>query len=437
MGSHLGIKTPDYDPYKGMTQLDIDLTKNEEVYPEKPLIAQEDWDKIVAYYQKNAPENLIQNREEKNIGALKGFNIKKPILPDVMPLISLSKIENGKIYIGLLDGRILVLDNNLQKTASYSIDTPPVAVHVSANSFIDVIGVGEIRPNQRDEGAFFQVNPQRPERFMFGALRYLRRPVDFIEIDLNNDQQNEVIVCEYGYLTGQLAWYEFKNKQWLRHILSDKLGATKIIAEDFNKDGLTDFGVLFAQGDEHISIFYNKENGDFEEKTVLRFPPIYGSSHIQFVDFNYDGHKDILYTNGDNEDFSPVLKPYHGVRVFINDGKDNFSQKWFQPFYGAFQSVAADFDLDGDIDIATISFFPDNQQKAASNFKYFEQTSPFVFQTSTFDEAIYGNWMTIDAGDIDLDGDSDILLGSFALNKKPQDRGKREYPFVILQNKKK
>ena len=119
----------------------------------------------------------------------------------------------------------LQLDNNLQKTASYSIDTPPVAVHVSANSFIDVIGVGEIRPNQRDEGAFFQVNPQRPERFMFGALRYLRRPVDFIEIDLNNDQQNEVVVCEYGYLTGQLAWYEFKNKQWLRHILSDKPGA--------------------------------------------------------------------------------------------------------------------------------------------------------------------------------------------------------------------
>ena len=162
---------------------------------------------------------------------------------------------------------------------------------------------------------------------------------------------------------------------------------------------------------------------------------------MQLIDFNKDGAVDIVYTNGDNADYSPILKPYHGVHVFLNDGKDNFTEGAFYPMYGAFQARAADFDLDGDMDIAVISFFPSDPTKSQANFLYLEQTQPFKFKPYTFKEANQGKWMTLDVGDADGDGDADILLGSFAMkisgNKSMVDKKEKAVPFLFLENKKK
>lgn len=38
----------------------------------------------------------------------------------------------------------------------------------------------------------------------------------------------------------------------------------------------------------------------------MRFPPVYGSSFIELADFNNDQFPDLLYSNGDNGDYSPV-----------------------------------------------------------------------------------------------------------------------------------
>ena len=64
-------------------------------------------------------------------------------------------------------------------------------------------------------------------------------------------------------------------------------------------------------------IAINKGNGQFEEKRVLRFPPMYGSSFFELVDFNKDGFQDFIYTCGDNADYSQVLKPYHGIYIYL------------------------------------------------------------------------------------------------------------------------
>lgn len=49
-------------------------------------------------------------------------------------------------------------------------------------------------------------------------------------------------------------------------------------------------------------------------------------------DFNGDGKLDIVYVNGDNFDYSRVLKPYHGIRILENDGKNNFHERYFFRF---------------------------------------------------------------------------------------------------------
>ena len=90
----------------------------------------------------------------------------------------------------------------------------------------------------------------------------------------------------------------------LRKHLIPLPGAVKAYMDDFNKDGLPDIIVLMAQAQEGIFLFLNKGNGNFEKKELLRFPPIYGSSYFEMDDVNGDGLKDIIYTCGDNLDFT-------------------------------------------------------------------------------------------------------------------------------------
>ena len=119
------------------------------------------------------------------------------------------------------------------------------------------------------------------------------------------------------------------NNKFERHVLREVPGAIKAYVRDYNKDGLPDIYVLFAQADESIFLYTNKGNGNFEEKRLLRFPPCYGSTYFELADFNKDGFDDIVYSCGDNADFSRVLKPYHGVYIYTNDGRNNYTQQYF------------------------------------------------------------------------------------------------------------
>ena len=152
-----------------------------------------------------------------------------------------------------------------------------------------------------------------------------------------------------------------------------------------------------------------------QKKKVLGFPPVYGVVYFELIDFNKDGFQDIVLTNGDNWDLSTTKKNYHGIRIYLNDGKDNFREAWFYPMYGACKAMVRDFNNDGNLDIASIAFFH-NHEKAENGFIYLQGEGGFNFSAYTLPQAALGKWLTMEAEDFDKDGDMDLALGSYFQN---------------------
>ena len=201
----------------------------------------------------------------------------------------------------------------------------------------------------------------------------LHRPVNNLVVDLNNDGFEEMVVSEFGYLTGELSLlYINEQGTYSKKTLLSQPGTIRSIAKDMDGDGKLDIVAITSQGDESITILYQKDNLTFRSDKVIRFSPIYGSSWFELLDYDGDGDDDIITVNGDNADKTYVHKPYHGLRIHLNDGNNQFTESYFYPLNGATRFVANDFDQDGDIDFTIISTFPDYENNPDYSMVYLE-----------------------------------------------------------------
>jgi len=292
--------------------------------------------------------------------------------------------------------------------------SPVVSMGKNGDNMI-VAAIGSIRPSELFSGRLFEINPDTikiiPEA--------LHRPVHVITHDFDKDGIKELVVSEFGDVKGQLSLFKKNNEEdpYQKQILLNQPGTIKAEIRDMNKDGKQDLVVLTAQGDEGITILYNDNDNDlkFRPEKAIRFSPVYGSSAFQIVDYDHDGDDDIITVHGDNADKSFVPKPYHGMRIHLNNGKNAFTEAYFYPLNGATALEALDFDQDGDIDIALVSSFPDYQNKPDLSFVFLENKNElnFEFTVNTFKDSNVGRWFLMDTGDIDSDGDEDIILSSF------------------------
>jgi FG-GAP-like repeat len=385
------------------------------IIPSQPLISEDNWNEIVKYYLKNAPEKLEIPKDTNRYQPLeKLFDIQSlPIVTNGVTLLQHNHY-NHTLSVGNMYNEYLVFDIKANKvTDKVMAMSPPVGVtHLSSKEF-GVTLIGIMNPNDSESGGFGMATIQDHKFVPTKTIQSLARPVCSAIADLNGDKQPDVAVAAYGNYIGDLSWYEWQpNGISQKHFIKAMAGCMQVLVKDMNNDKKPDLVTLWGQGNEGISVFYNDGKGRFTEEYLLRFPPVYGSVSMQMIDFDKDGDEDILYANGDNFDETRILKPYHGVRVYANDGKNKFTEKYFFPIHGTMKSMASDFDKDGDIDIAAISFFPDYSQSPHKGFVYLKNNGQWNFTPYISKKTDKGHWMTMDVFDYDQDGHNDILVGS-------------------------
>ena len=344
------------------------------------------------------------------------------------------------IISDVIKRNIYFFDRQLEVKDSVHTNGPVVDIDFMKNEML-VCNIGVLNPNNGKfgKGEFIHSNTSgKLQADSIALFDSLRRPVQLTPADLNNDGKTDYLICEFGNLIGSLSWMENTgNNKFTRHVIRGFPGPIKAYIDDYNHDGSPDIWALFAQGEEGVFLFTNDGHGNFISREVLRFPPAYGSSYFELADFNKDGFPDIVYTCGDNADYSAVLKPYHGVYIFLNDGKNNFKQMYFFPINGCYKAIARDFDKDGDLDIATIAFFPDSEGQPEEGFVYLENDGSNNFSPYSTQQAESGRWLTMDAADYDGDGYIDLILGNFSVApslKTSKINWKNYPPFIVLKN---
>lgn len=443
MGWRLGIRKASDDPYKDMEEKERQLIKAENIYPDKPLLPVADWQKIVGYYLQKAPgKPLPQKTPPAFDNELKGFHAEGIFFTkQQVPQVSLLKFDTTTqlLYIGDAQNELCAM-RVPRVMAFWKLESAPVDIDLHTPGSPRILCIGSIKPTEKKNGSFYALDSTNASTGQMKRFSNLARPVAVEETDLNDDGKNDLIICQFGNYTGKLSWFDEGDPQ-KEHILKWQPGARRVEVKDFNADGKPDILVLMSQAREELVLLINKGKGEFSEKKIYQFPPVYGVSYFELADFNRDGHPDILLTNGDNWDLSPIKKNYHGIRILMNDGKNNFKISRFFPFYGVSKAIARDFDGDGDLDIAAIAFYDDPAQPAHS-FLYLKNNGQLLFSSASLPVAQNGKWITMEAGDLDHDGDEDIVLGSFVYSMgelgKLVTKGVESFPqAIILWNDKK
>ena len=187
------------------------------------------------------------------------------------------------------------------------------------------------------------------------------------------------------------------------HLIADKYAyAYGITAADFDNDGDMDLSSGDCNPHNMLYLFQNDAHGSFTRSFVQKNDPERLERHMA-GDVDNDGDLDIV-----------IVKNLHGDLVWFENGAIPSSKQWNRHVItvdlpGAYDVALADFDRDGDLDVAASSWRLGNQ------FAWFENdgTPKNGEWTKHMIEKQLSETRTIRAADFDQDGEKHVIHPMF------------------------
>ena len=286
-----------------------------------------------------------------------------------------------------------------------------------------VADLGEFFPGDHKKGAVTILRGQPGGGFVPFTIGDFPRVADVEAGDFDGDGRLDLMVAAFGsFRTGEITLLLNRTQDWSQPVFERKVidarpGGIHVVPIDLDGDGKLDFVALLAQHYESVIAYLGDGQGGFRPQTLYAAPePSWGSSGIQLADLDGDGDQDILVTNGDMFD-DGLVKPYHGVQWLENRGKLNFVVHPLALLPGAHRAIAGDVDGDGDQDVVASAFTGGTTSEGGhplAALVWLEQGPRGHFTRHTISASL-PLYATADLGDVDGDGDLDIVTGLFSL----------------------
>ena len=403
--------------------------------PPKVALSPE-YQQILADYEARAPEALPPPEPWPAAGAPARFERRS--LGFTAALTEEPGVSNVLIDDADGDGRADILATDMRQGVvlqvkegnAGAIASVPNPAHVA---LADLDGDGRRDLLVSDLGQFFPGDHER------GAVAWARglaggfapavrwdgfpRVADAEAGDFDGDGRPDVAVAAFGWrLKGNVTVMMNRTSDWSRPafervVVDPRPGAVAVSVLDLDGDKRLDVVAYVSQEHEQVVAYLGDGKGAFRTQVLYKAPhPNWGSTGLTAVDLDRDGDTDLLATNGDMFD-DDLLKPWHGIVWLENKGKLRFEARTLTHLAGVHKAVAADLDGDGDLDVAACALTGAVKRDVAAKLPslvWLEQVKSGRFEKRTIE---VGNPVhaTLAAGDVDGDGDIDLVTGTLAL----------------------